>query len=51
MVTYSSADFKNGLKVLIDGAPGSIVESGFHKPGQGQAFNKLKLMNLKNGSI
>ena len=51
MVTYSSADFKNGLKVLIDGEPFSIVESGFHKPGKGQAFNKLKLKNLKNGRI
>ena len=51
MVAYSSADFKNGLKVLIDGEPFSIVESGFHKPGKGQAFNKLKLKNLKNGRI
>ena len=51
MVTYSSADFKNGLKVLIDGEPFSIVDSGFHKPGKGQAFNKLKLKNLKNGRI
>ena len=51
MVTYSSADFKNGLKVLVDGEPFSIVDLGFHKPGKGQAFNKLKLKNLKNGRI
>jgi elongation factor P len=51
MVAYSSGDFKNGLKVLIDGEPFSIVGSEFHKPGKGQAFNKLKLKNLKNGRV
>ena len=42
---------KNGLKVLIEGEPFSIVESEFNKPGKGQAFNKLKLKNLKNGRV
>ena len=51
MVSYNSGDFKNGLKVLIEGEPFSIVESEFHKPGKGQAFNKLKLKNLKNGRV
>ena len=27
------------------------MDLGFHKPGKGQAFNKLKLKNLKNGRI
>ena len=51
MVSYTSGNFKNGLKVLIQGEPFSIVESEFHKPGKGQAFNKLKLKNLKNGRV
>ena len=51
MVSYNSGDFKNGLKVLIEGEPFSIVESEFNKPGKGQAFNKLKLKNLKNGRV
>ena len=47
MSTYSSSDFRSGLKVLIDGQPYTILESEFNKPGKGQAFNKLKLKNLK----
>ena len=51
MVMYKSSDLKSGLKVLIDGEPYNIVESDFHKPGKGQAFNKVKLRNLKNGKV
>ena len=51
MVMYNSGDLKSGLKVLIDGEPYNIVESDFHKPGKGQAFNKVKLKNLKNGKV
>ena len=51
MASYSSSDFKNGLKVLIDGEPFNIIDTEFHKPGKGQAFNKLKLKNLKNGKV
>ena len=47
MASYSSSDFKNGLKVLIDGEPFNIIGTEFHKPGKGQAFNKIKLKNLK----
>jgi len=50
-MSYSSSDFKNGLKVLIDGIPFNIIDTEFHKPGKGQAFNKLKLKNLKNGKV
>mgnify|MGYP001177162477 FL=1 len=51
MVMYNSSDLKSGLKVLVDGEPYNIVESDFHKPGKGQAFNKVKLKNLKNGKV
>ena len=51
MVMYNSSDLKSGLKVLVDGDPYNIVESDFHKPGKGQAFNKVKLKNLKNGKV
>ena len=51
MASYSSSDFKNGLKVLIDGEPFNIIDTEFHKPGKGQAFNKIKLKNLKNGKV
>ena len=51
MPNYSSRDFKPGLKILIDGDPYTILESQFSKPGKGQAFNKLRIRNLKNGKV
>jgi elongation factor P len=51
MATYSTNDFKAGLKVMIDGSPGAVVENEFVKPGKGQAFNRVKIRNLKTGRI
>ena len=42
MVSYSTSDFKPGLKILIDGEPCEIIEDEFVKPGKGQAFSKVK---------
>lgn len=36
---------------MLDGDPCSIVENEFVKPGKGQAFNRVKLKNLKSGRI
>lgn len=49
MASYSTNEFKSGLKVLLDGDPCSIVENEFVKPGKGQAFNRVRLKNLKTG--
>ena len=46
MVSYSTSDFKPGLKILIDGEPCEIIEEEFVKPGKGQAFSKVKFRNL-----
>jgi elongation factor P len=51
MATYSTNEFKQGLKLMIDGDPCSIVENDIVKPGKGQAFNRVKLRNLKTGRI
>lgn len=51
MATYSTNEFKSGLKVMLDGEPCTIVENEFVKPGKGQAFNRVKLRNLKTGRI
>ncbi|MFB3116578.1 MAG: elongation factor P, partial [Gammaproteobacteria bacterium] len=42
---------RSGLKVLLDGDPCSILENEFVKPGKGQAFNRIKIRNLKNGRV
>jgi len=51
MATYSTSEFKNGLKVMLDGYPCSIIENELVKPGKGQAFNRVKLRNLKTGRV
>ena len=51
MSNYSTNEFKTGLKILIDGDPYSIVENEMVKPGKGQAFNRVKIRNLRNGRV
>ena len=51
MASFSTNEFKSGLKVLIDGDPCTIVENEFVKPGKGQAFNRVKIKNLKTGRV
>ncbi|MCG6866164.1 MAG: elongation factor P [Thiogranum sp.] len=51
MATYSTSEFKGGLKIMLDGDPCSIIENEFVKPGKGQAFNRVKIRNLKTGRV
>ncbi len=48
---YSTADFKRGLKIEIDGTPYIIVEFQHVKPGKGGAFVRTKLKNLLNNRV
>lgn len=49
MANYSTNEFRLGLKVMLDGDPCSIIENEMVKPGKGQAFNRVRLRNLKTG--
>lgn len=51
MATYSTNEFRSGLKILIDGDPFIIVDNEFVKPGKGQAFNRVRIRNLKTGRV
>ena len=51
MANYSTNEFKAGLKIMLDGDPYNIVENEFVKPGKGQAFNRVKVRNLKTGRV
>ncbi len=51
MATYTTNQFKSGLKVMLDNDPCSIIENEFVKPGKGQAFSRVKLRNLKTGRV
>lgn len=44
-------DIKNGMTIIIDGNLCSIVEFQHVKPGKGPAFVRIKLKNLRTGSI
>ena len=51
MASYNTSEFKGGLKIILDGDPYNIVENEFVKPGKGQAFNRVKVRNLKTGRV
>ena len=51
MASYSTNEFRGGLKIMLDGDPYAIVENEFVKPGKGQAFNRVKVRNLKSGRV
>lgn len=51
MATYSTNEFRGGLKIMLDGDPCSIIENEFVKPGKGQAFNRVRIRNLKTGRV
>jgi elongation factor P len=51
MTIYSTNEMKLGLKVMLDNDPATIIENDYVKPGKGQAFNRIKFRNLKNGRV
>lgn len=51
MASYGTNEFRSGLKIIIDNDPCNIVENEFVKPGKGQAFNRVRIRNLKTGKV
>ena len=49
LASYTTSEIRAGLKVLLDGDPYTVIENEFVKPGKGQAFNRIKVRNLKTG--
>ena len=47
----TTADFKNGLVLQIDGQLWQIVEFQHVKPGKGPAFVRTKLKNVLSGKV
>lgn len=50
-MNISVNDIKNGMTIMVDGSPCVVLEFSHVKPGKGAAFVKMKLKNLKTGSI
>ena len=51
MATYSTNEFRQGLKIMLDGEPCVVVESEFVKPGKGQAFARVRLRKLISNKL
>jgi elongation factor P len=47
----STAEFRKGLKIELDGQPYNIVEFQHVKPGKGGAFVRTKLKHLRLGKV
>jgi elongation factor P len=48
---YTTAEFKKGLKIELEGKPFLIVDFQHVKPGKGGAFVRTKLKNMINGRV
>jgi elongation factor P len=51
MASYNTNEFRSGLKIILDGDPYNIVANEFVKPGKGQAFNRVRVRNLRTGRV
>ena len=47
----STANFRNGSRLMVDGEPYYIVEFQHVKPGKGGAFVRTKLKSFKTGNV
>jgi elongation factor P len=50
-VAISTADFKNGKAIVIDGKPYTIIEFQHVKPGKGGAFVRTKVRDIRTGRV
>ncbi|MBW2384039.1 MAG: elongation factor P [Deltaproteobacteria bacterium] len=50
-MAVDTSQFKNGLKLELDGQPFNITYFQHVKPGKGGAFVRTKLKNLLNGKV
>ena len=50
-VAVDTSQFRNGLKIELDGEPFTIVYFQHVKPGKGGAFVRTKVRNLKTGRV
>lgn len=50
MDTMGIGEVSKGTKLMFDGAPWLVLEVNFVKPGKGNAFYKLRVINLLTGN-
>ncbi|MCK5534865.1 elongation factor P, partial [bacterium] len=47
----TTADFKNGINIILNNQIFNIVWFQHHKPGKGGAIVRVKLKNIKSGQM
>ena len=48
---HETADFKKGLKLMVEGSPYVILDFQHVKPGKGNQFSRTKMRNLLTGQL
>lgn len=51
MASFSTNEFRSGMKIMLDNEPCVIIENEFVKPGKGQAFSRVKIRKLLSGKV
>lgn len=51
MASIATNEIKPGAKLIIDGDPYNVINNEGVKPGKGQAFNRIKMKNIKTGRV
>ena len=51
MASFSTNEFKSGVKILLDGDPYVILENEYVKPGKGQAFTRVRYRQIRTGRV
>lgn len=51
MPSVSTNEIRIGMKVEVENEPYLIIGNEFVKPGKGQAFNRIKMKNMKTGRV
>ena len=46
-----TGDIRKGVKMMMDGQPYVVIDFQFVKPGKGQAFNRVRIKNLRTGRV
>lgn len=50
-VSYSTSEFRSGLKIILDNEPCAIIKTEFIKPGKGQAFARVRIRKLLSNKL
>ena len=51
MSSIGISQVRSGSKILLEASPYSVMDNEHVKPGKGQAFNRVRMRNLKNGRV